>query len=283
MIENKKVITKIIADSSADLETLGGFPFASVPLKIVTTEKEYVDDAQVDVEDMVNFMLHYKGKSSTSCPNPTDWFEAFGDADQVFCVPITRNLSGSYNAACVAKQMYEEKYPERKVYVVDTLTAGPEMKLIVEKLHELIESGKDYDGICDAINEYMKGTGLFFLLESMKNLANNGRVSPLVAKMAGLLGIRLLGVASARGDIEPINKCRGEKKALDTVIEQLKKYGYKGGKIRISHCLNEEAALKLKNLVLNEWQKAKVEIYKCKALCSFYAEKGGLLVGFEKF
>ena len=95
---------KIVADSSADLLTLEGIGFACAPLKIVAGEQEFVDDAALDVEGMVTWFDSYKGKSKTSCPNPGDWLEAFGDADEVFCVTITSGLSGSYNAACVAKQ-----------------------------------------------------------------------------------------------------------------------------------------------------------------------------------
>lgn len=274
-------LTKIVADSSSDIKTLEGFPFESVPLKIVTAHHEYVDDEALQVEEMVEDLLTYKGKSSTSCPNPQDWLDAFGDAEQVFCVAITATLSGSYNAACVAKEMYEEQHPGRRVHVINSLSAGPELKLIIEKIQDLVIKGLDFDTICRQVKEYMKGTGLLFMLESMKNLANNGRVSPVVAKMAGLLGIRVVGKASAQGDLEPLNKCRGEKKALDTIVKHLKEHGFSKGKIRIAHVFNESAAMELKEIILKEFQKAKIEIYNCGALCSFYAEKGGLLVGYE--
>ena len=120
------------------------------------------------------------------------------------------------------------------------------------------------------------------MLESLKNLANNGRVSPIVAKLAGILGIRLVGKASDRGDLEPINKCRGEKNALETMRKQLKELGYTGGKLRITHCLNASAAEALRNMILSEFQGAEIQILPCRGLCSFYAERGGLLVGFEK-
>jgi fatty acid-binding protein DegV len=116
----------------------------------------------------------------------------------------------------------------------------------------------------------------------MKNLVNNGRVSPLVAKVAGLLGIRVVGTASEQGDLKTLNKCRGETKALETIVESLKSVGFKGGKIKISHCLNKKAGEQLKELILKEFSKAKVEITKCRGLCSFYAERGGLLIGFER-
>ena len=273
---------KIVADSSSDVLNLESVPYAAAPLKIVTSEKEYVDDANLNVEEMVNDLYTYSGKSGSACPGTGDWLDAFGDAPYIFCVTITSNLSGSYNSAMVAKQEYEEAHPDRRVYVIDSLSAGPELALIIDKLHELILEGKTFEEICEAIVEYQKHADLLFMLESMKNLANNGRVSKLVASAAGILGIRLVGKASDEGTLEPLNKCRGEKKALPNIVQMMDKYGYKGGKVRIAHCLNPEAAAKLKDLILAEFENAKVQICKCGALCSFYAEKGGMLVGFEK-
>ncbi len=279
-MSNKKI--KIVADSSADMLALDGVPFCSAPLKIRTDEKEFVDNQNLDVLEMVNYLSQYKGKSSTSCPNSGDWLEAFDDAEEVYCVTITATLSGSYNAAVLAKQIYEEMYPERRVFVLNTLTAGSEIRLIIEKLEELILEGKDFDTICESVTEYANNTGLLFMLESLKNLANNGRVSPLVAKMTGILGIRLVGKASDKGDLEPLNKCRGETKALNTIVEHLKEQGLQKGKVRIAHCFNPDAAEKLKELIVNQFGNVDVKIYQCMGLCSFYAEKGGMLVGFEK-
>ncbi len=275
-------IIKIITDSSPDVQTLSDVPFAVAPHKIITAEKEYIDDDKLDVRQMVNDLHEYSGKSSTSCPNPADWLKAFGDAEQIFCVTIIGTLSGSYNAACAAKNSYQEMYPGRRVFVLNSLSAGLEIRLIIEKLQELIADGKDFDAICDTISKYQQKTGLLFMLESMKNLANNGRVSPLVARLAGVLGIRVVGKASDRGDSEPLNKCRGERKALETIVQNLKSLGYAGERIRIAHCFNENAGQALKNAIKAEISKAQIELSKYRGLCSFYAEKGGLLVGFEK-
>ncbi len=273
---------KIVADSSCDVLELSSVPFESAALKIITAQKEYVDDRNLDVYKMVDELQHYKGKSSTSCPNTTDWLNAFGDAKQIFCVTITGTLSGSYNSALLAKDVYEELYPDRQVFILDSLSTGPEIILILEKLEELISCGNTFKDICNQITDYTKKTGLLFMLESMKNLANNGRVSPITAKMAGLLGIRVVGKASDRGDLEPLNKCRGEAKALTTIVQHLKALGLKEGKVKIAHCFNENAANSLKELINKELKKAQVEISACRGLCSFYAEKGGILIGFER-
>ena len=128
---------KIVADSSANMLTFAGIPYASVPLKIVTAEREFVDDAALNTAEMLTYIEHYGGKSGTACPGVGEWMEAFGDAEYVFTVAITSNLSGSHNAAVQAKAVYEEEHPDRKVCCLDSLSTGPDMILTVEKLKEL--------------------------------------------------------------------------------------------------------------------------------------------------
>lgn len=274
--------SKIVADSSANLLTLKHVDFACAPLKVITAEKEFVDDATLDLNAMVDYFCQYKEKSKTSCPNPGDWLDAFGDADDVFCVAITSGLSGSYNAACIAKQMYEAEHKGARVYVVDSLSAGPELTLLAEKLEQMILDGMDFKEICQGIETYKQNTGLLFMLESLNNFAANGRVSPAVAKIAGVLGIRIVGKASDRGTLEPTDKCRGEGKSLTTILAHLKEHGLSEGKVQIAHCRNEQAAMKLKAMIHTEIPGATVLVGENRGLCSYYAENGGLLVGYEK-
>lgn len=273
---------KIVADSSCDLFELRHTEFACAPMKVITAEREFVDDEALDVSTMVDFMDTYKGKSKSSCPNINDWLEAFGDADDIFCVTITSGLSGSYNSACAAKQLYESENEGKRVHVFDTLSAGPEITLIIEKIEECIGCDMSYEDICESVTEYMKKTGLVFMLKSLKTFANNGRVSPLVAKLVGIAGICIVGKASDEGTLEPIHKCRGERRSLETLVDELWAQGFRSGKISIGHCQNESAAEQLKELILAKFNNVQIEIHKFRALCSFYAEKGGVLVGFEK-
>ena len=274
---------KIVSDSSSDLLMLDNIEFASSPMKIITAKREFVDDENLNVDGMANFFNEYKERSQTSCPNPADWLDAFGDADDIICVTITSALSGSYNSACTAKELYEAENEGKRVFVLDTLSAGPEITLIVRKLEALVKSGMAYEGVCDKIQEYTKRTGLVFMLKSLKNFAANGRVSPLVAKLVGFAGICIVGKASDEGTLEPTHKCRGENRSLETLINDLKELVLKNGKVSIGHCQNEGAATKLKQMIESTFEKAQVEIHRLRGLCSFYAEKGGLLVGFEKY
>ena len=273
---------KIVADSSANLLSLEQIPFAFAPLKIITTEREFVDNSVLNVDEMIQTFDTYKGKSKTSCPSPADWLEAFGDADDIFCLTITSGLSGCYNAACTAKQIYEAEHEGSRVHVIDTLSTGPEMVLMIEKLSACISEGMDFEEISKSISSYMKKTGLLFMLESLKNFAANGRVSPAVAKITGILNIRIVGKASDVGTLEAMNKCPGEARSLNTLVTHLKNMGLEKGKVRIAHCQNETAAMRLKEMIQKEFPQTDIKITVCRGLCSYYAEKGGLLVGFEK-
>lgn len=273
---------KIVADSSSDVLKIDGVDFESVPLKIITVDREFVDDASLDVAEMVDYLLKYKGKSQTSCPNPEDWLAAFGDAEEIYCITITSSLSGSYNSACRAKELYEKKHEGARVCVIDSLSTGPEMALIIEKLREMVLAEMSFDDITEKISEYKKSTGLLFVLESMQNLANNGRVSKLVAKFAGLMNIRVLGKASDVGTLETLDKPRGKKMTVQKVVDRLLELGYAGGRMFITHCFNEEAVSELCEAIKSKFKGVKIAIDLCRGLCSFYAEKGGMLIGFEK-
>ena len=273
---------KIVSDSSADIHQLSSVDFASVPLKIITDANEYVDNSSLDVVGMLTDFKSYKGKSHTSCPSTGEYLEAFGDAENIFVVTISSNLSGSFNAANVAAKTYLADHPDRKVHIVDSLSTGAESFLMIERLRALILEGKSFEEIKSDIIDYSTNhTRLIFALESMRNLANNGRVSPVVAKMAELFGIRAVGRASTEGTLEMICKSRGPVNAAKDIVANMIGDGYKGGRVKIHHANNLPAAELVKANVLAKYPEATVEIAMTGGLCSFYAEQGGLLVGFE--
>jgi len=272
---------KIVADSSSNVWQVEGMDYASVPLKIINGEKEYVDIDGLDIEAMVCDIENSSLPSGTSCPNVYEWEAAYGDADAVFALCISGSLSGSYQAAVQAREQTLQADPDRKVHVINTLSTGPEMHLIIDKLKEFILAGLPFEEITQKVEEYRKKLHLFFCLESLDNLAKNGRISPAVAKIAGILGIRVLGKASDEGTLQQLHKCRGEKKTLEKIVDELKNHNYQGGRLIISHCLNETLANTLANIIRKLHPHCDILIEKCGALCSFYAERGGLIIGFE--
>lgn len=272
---------KIVTDSSADVLSLDGVAFASVPLSISIEGKEYVDDETLNLEEMLSALAACKEKTSTACPGTQRWISAFGDADRVICFTITSGLSGTYNAASLAAREYEERYPGRKVHVVDSLSTGPEMELLIEKAADLIRGGAEFDEIVKKIDNYRKHTYLLFSLKSLHNFVINGRISPAIGALVGLLGIRIVGRASEEGTLQPVAKCRGDKKALQSILSNLKEMGFKGGLVRIHHCCNEVFANAVRDGILALFPHAQIKMGLTRGLCSYYAEEGGVLVGFE--
>lgn len=206
-----KVILAV--DSSANMHGKVDEPVARVPLKIIAGNSEYVDTDALDVQKMLVELKAYKGRSSTACPNVDEWLNAFGDADWVFGVAITSGLSGCYNAARLAAEQYMKQKPGAKVFILDSLSTGPEMQVILEKYDELLKQGLSFEEIVESIQAYAKHTHLLFSLSSLDNFVKNGRVNPILGKAVGLLGIRIIGRASESGTLEVLNKARGEKKA----------------------------------------------------------------------
>ena len=271
---------KIVSDSSANVLTLNDPHFVSVPMK-VRAAKEYVDDVNLDLAVMVEDLRNHNGPSGSSCPSVGEWLDAFGDAEVIFVTTISKNLSGSYNSAQQAADAYMDEHPDRKVFVMDSLAAGPQQAFVIEKLLSLCAEGRDFEDVKEQALEYHRNTHILFCLESMMNLARNGRVPMAVAKIGGLIGIRVCGDVKG-GLITPVHKPRGGKKATEILVEMMKERGfYNGAQLRIAHCFGEAQAKALADAVLAQFPDTRLTIEPTRALCSYYAETGGLMIGFE--
>lgn len=272
---------KIVADSSCDMWELNGVDFAVAPMTISTDNKHYVDNQELDVHLMSEELAKYKGVSHTACPSVGSWLDCYEGYDEVFVVTLTGAMSGTYNSAMTAKGIYEEENENVKVHVFDSLSTGPEMRLLIEKLKEMIEEDLPFEEIVEKGQDYLNHSRLFFALKSLHNFAMNGRVSKTVASAIGVLNISIFATASEEGTIQQISKCRGEKKVVKSMIEHLENAGYHGGKVRISHADNLKLAHNVRDKILELYPNADIIVYPMGGLCTYYAEKGGLLVGCE--
>lgn len=272
---------KIVADSSCDMWELNGVDFAVAPMTISTDNKHYVDNQELDVHLMSENLAKYKGVSHTACPSVGSWLDCYEGYDEVFVVTLTGAMSGTYNSAMTAKGIYEEENENVKVHVFDSLSTGPEMRLLIEKLKEMIEEDLTFEEIVEKGQDYLKHTRLFFALKSLHNFAMNGRINKAVASAIGVLNISIFATASEEGTIQQISKCRGEKKVVKSMIEHLENAGYHGGKVRISHADNLKLAHSVRDKILELYPHADIIVYPMGGLCTYYAEIGGLLVGCE--
>lgn len=272
---------KVVADSSCDMWELNGVDFAVAPMTISTDNKHYVDNQELDVHLMSEELAKYKGVSHTACPSVGSWLDCYEGFDEVFVITLTGAMSGTYNSAMTAKGIYEEENENVKVHVFDSLSTGPEMRLLIEKLKEMIDEDLPFEEIVEKGQDYLNHTRLFFALKSLHNFAMNGRVSKAVASAIGVLNISIFATASEEGTIQQISKCRGEKKVVKSMIEHLENAGYHGGKVRISHADNLKLAHNVRDKILELYPNADIIVYPMGGLCTYYAEIGGLLVGCE--
>lgn len=274
----------IVADSSIDLFALESahedVAFSTVPFIITVGDKEYIDDDNLNLSELITAMKECKTASQTACPAPGAWYEQFQKEGNVIAITITSNLSGSYNSACVAKEMILEENPDKKIAIIDSLSTGPEMVLILRKLCELIGEGKDFDTVIDEIHKYMNHTHVSFALSSFDNLVKNGRMNKITGFIANKLGLLGIGIASERGTIEVKGVTRGRRKAISAIISDMQQRGTYVKNVIISHCQNIEFAEQVKEAIQNEWNDAKITIMPLRGLCSYYAEEGGLIIGF---
>ena len=280
--EEIKMSYAIVSDSSSNVLDMHDEHYRTVPLHIIIDGKDWPDTLESDMKAFNEALLKAE-KTSTSCPSPDEWLQGFGDADEIYCFTISHNLSGSYNCAVSAKNIYEEQHPDRHVYVIDSLATGPKMILMIELLNRLLAENIRGEEAVKRLTEYRdKKTELLFTLQSINRLANNGRVNPILVKAIGMLDLRIIGEASREGTIAIAGKHRGAAKVMKGTYKQMLKMGYNGGRIIISHNGNPEDAEAIARLAREQFgENTQIDIHSTTELCSFYAEPKGYIVGFE--
>lgn len=272
---------QILVDSASDLRNdylikekeIG---FKVIPLTILANGKEFVDDDNINIDEMLENMHQCKTNSS-ACPAPQSFMDEFDNAEYTFIVTITSKLSGCYNAAVVAKNSY--KNPEN-VHVVDSkATSGTEI-LIVDKLVNLIKEGKEFSEIIEDIESFRDKKSLFFSLQKFDNLVNTGRMSKIAGLVAKTLVIRPICIA-LDGEIKMERKVIGIKNAFKKMVQMIKeKAGAEAPnqKLIITHCKAIEEAEQIKADIEKECEFKEIQIRPMKGLCSYYALEKGLII-----
>lgn len=276
---------KIVLDSSADLNDsfipAEDVTVDEVPFIIHVQDDEYTDDKNLDTNVLMDAISAEKEASTTSCPSPGMYEKAFEDGDKIIAVTISHKLSGSYNAAELAKRTIQEKFPEKEIHIVDSLSTGGQEYLIAEKANELIAEGKDFDEIVKELEKYRDSLKTLFTLNSFDNLIKNGRLSKFKGLLAKSLKIRIVGEGHY-GELKILHKVRGEAKAISTLVEEMKKMkDMKGQNVIILEADNMAGATAMKHLIQKKYPDVgNIRIFRCGGLNSYYAERGGLIVGF---
>lgn len=282
----------IAADSSCNLRsftpTASGVAYRFAPLKVNVGGVEHTDDEALDLDAFLTQMAAEKVASSSSCPSAGEWAEIFRAYDNVIAVTISSNLSGSYEAACLARNMVMDDYmrehagsiADKNIYVLDSRATGGKLEVIVRLLDRYLATGPSFDEAVAYAERLEASSQVLFSLSSYENLTRSGRMPRLVGAVATKLNIRILGTASPEGTIKIVGPTRGEKKMYRKIMDAMEGDGYRGGLVYIDHVRNLAGAEALAASIRGRWPEAEVEVIACGALCSYYAEESGLIIGY---
>ncbi len=273
---------RIVGDSSLDLneELLQGEVVPKVPFRIDLDGVEWRDTPDVDLEKFRAAMgeaRHFK----TACGSPQEFYEAFEEEGDVFAITITSKLSGSYNAAVLGKQLYEQAHPDKKIHIVDSLSASTGLTLVYMKLKELIDKRFSFEEIRDEAENFVANMRTFFISQSLENLRKAGRLSNIKALMGRLL--RVIPIMGANdGVIEPFATARGKQKAFMKLVDLIEEAAENVTEkvLAISHADNLEDALTLKEAIGKRINFKAIHIIPMGALNTLYADNKGIIVSF---
>ncbi len=272
----------IITDSSCEYigTNNADLKFEKVPFIISIDGKDYTDTDELELDEMIDAMEKSRAGGKTACPPPASWYEKFEAADNSVAITISSGVSGSYNSAVAARNMILEKHPEKRICIIDSKSAGSGPTLLSILAEEEILAGKSFEDVEETLSKEANRINTVFALSSFGNLVKNGRMSKLVGVLASALGMWGIGIATDEGKIVTKSKARGAEKALLAIIEDMKERGAKIHRIVITHCKNLELAEKLSGLIKKTWENSSIRILAARGLCSFYAERGGLIVSY---
>ena len=278
----------IVSDSSCDLRAASfhsdAVRFETVPLRIHVGEETFVDSDELSVPGLLAAMGAEKSAASTACPSPADFVRAFEAGDRTVCFTISSQLSGTYHAACIARDMVLEEHPDRQICVIDSRAASGTMALLVRRARQLMEAAGadgDFEAICRDLRQYQTSLRTCFTLENFDNLIKNGRMKPIVGTLLHTLGIHVIADATAEGTIHVADKARGVEKTYRAITRLMAaSKDCAGAEVIISHCENLEGAMALKRQILEDLPVERVDLLSCRGLTSFYAMEKGLIVGY---
>lgn len=275
---------KIVADSSCDLskEMKESMNIEIAPLVLQLDHKSYVDDENLNITNYVKAMGESENSPKTSCPSPEDYMKRYQGNESVFVVTLSNKLSGSYNSAILAKNIFLEEVGQKFIHIFDSFSASAGETLIALKISELSKKNFSDIEILERVTRYIKEMKTFFLLESLDHLAKAGRLNPIVAKLANMLSIKPIMGATEEGTIKLVEKTRGYKKAFKRFIEII---GEEGSNLEekvlgIAHCNALDRALSFKNEVLKKYNFKNIVIVEMGGLSSTYADDGGIVIAF---
>ena len=265
---------KIYADAGSNLfpEVLKAkdLDIKVVSMKLYIRDQEYnCYDENFNIEEVSKlFYEELSGNNNihTSLINPNDYLEAFKDdiskGHQIICVTMAKGISGTYQSACIARDMINEEFGREMVYVLDSATAGFGEGIQAIKLAKEAQYGKDFASLIKEAEEFKYKVRSEFTVDDINFLARTGRVNKVVAKIANALKIKVLLKGSNESTIVSTAKVPGRKLSLKKLAKQCIDYIRKPEKqtVYITHCNCLDDANKMKDELMKNGIN-NVEIY----------------------
>ncbi len=274
---------KIIIDSCGELTTemKESGHFENVALTLQIDDEEIIDDDTFQQADFLKKVAASERGPKSACPSPDAYMQAMDcEAEHIYVITLSSQLSGSYNSACLAKDLFLEEHEDKQICVIDSKSASIGQSLIGLKIAELEEAGMDFEQVVEQAEAYRESQHTFFVLESLETLRKAGRLSGLKAKIAGTLNIKPIMGSTDIGSIQQLAQTRGMNKALDKMVECMMDVTteFENRVVAISHCNCPERALQLKEKVEKMANFKKIFVVDTAGVSSMYANDGGVIM-----
>lgn len=261
--------------------------FANVALTLDVDGYQIRDDETFDQADFLRRVKASPHCPKSSCPAPAAYMEAFGEQpERIYMVTLSAQLSGSYNSAMLAKQLYEEQMMEQygeirtKIYVFDSKSASVGETLIGMKVQEYEKAGDSFEEIVEKVERYISEMNTFFVLETLESLRKNGRLSNLKAMVATALNIKPVMGSTDIGTIQQLGQARGMNKALENMVNKMLAVtkNCEEKVLAISHCNCPERAQRVKEYIEKLASFKHIMILDTAGVSSLYASDGGVIL-----
>ncbi len=272
----------ILCDSCTDFtDAMEKDPhFVRIPLTLHVGEEDIIDDETFDQASFLKKVAEYPDASKSSCPSPEKFMDYFEKADEIYIVTLSSHLSGSFNSAELAKSMYLEKHPDKKIHVFDSKSASAGQSLIALEIQKRAINGLPFEQIVNEVTDFLNTMGTKFVLETLEVLRKNGRLSNVTAMLVNALNIKLVMTSDGNGEIAKTSQARGMKKAIQKMAEAIKEDAVdpENRTLFISYCNNKERAEFVKDAILSVLPFKDVLIAPTGGVSSLYAADGGIVV-----
>lgn len=252
-----------------------------VPFRILIDDEEIIDE-DIDTIELIRKMKNSRSQIKTACAPPEDFVNKLKEQTNNFVVTISSQLSGSYNSAMVAVDAFKERFPEGFVHIFDSKTAASGQTMAAIKVKQLISENFKPNEIIEHTEKYISKLRTLFILDSLDNLAKNGRITNFKARLGNFLHIVPIMGEDGEGRIVLKEQVRGKKKAFARLVDMIGEYNvdFENTVLGITHVNCREKAEKLRNEIRAKYPFKDIKIFKSSGLSSVYAYDGGIVIAF---